>query len=96
MSDLLETFADTAQSSSAQAWFVGGERVGYGRLSRAIVAKQDAPLRIFLRREGDPARAVSFLPGLPDGSFSNRAATRSQSWRREINGSTRVARTAGM
>jgi hypothetical protein len=26
-------------------------------------------LRNFLRREGDPAQAVSFLPGFPDGSF---------------------------
>jgi pimeloyl-ACP methyl ester carboxylesterase len=29
----------------------------------------DAPLKIFLRREGDRAHAVTFLPGFPDGSF---------------------------
>src|ERR1700761_9459689 len=58
-----------SQSSSAQAWFAGGERVGYDPKARAIAAAGDAPLRIFLRREGDPARAVSFLPGFPDGSF---------------------------
>ena len=54
---------------SAQAWFAGGERVGYDPKARAIVAAQDAPLKIFLRREGDVAHAVSFLPGFPDGSF---------------------------
>ena len=53
---------------SAQAWFACGERVGYDRKDRAIVAAQEAPLKIFLRREGDLAHAVSFLPGYPDGS----------------------------
>jgi pimeloyl-ACP methyl ester carboxylesterase len=55
--------------SSAQAWFAGGERVGYDPKARAIVAAQDAPLKVFLRREGDVAQAISFLPGFPDGSF---------------------------
>src|SRR5258708_8755343 len=54
---------------SAQAWFAGGERVGYDPKARAIVAAQDAPLKIFLRWEGDLAHVVSFLPGFPDGSF---------------------------
>ena len=53
----------------AQAWFAGGERVGYDPKARAMVAAQGAPLRVFLRREGDVAHAVSFLPGYPDGSF---------------------------
>lgn len=53
----------------AQVWFAGGERVGYEPKTRAIVAAQGAPLRVFLRREGDVAHAVSFLPGYPDGSF---------------------------
>jgi pimeloyl-ACP methyl ester carboxylesterase len=53
----------------AQAWFAGGERVGYDPKARAIVAGEDAPLRIFLRREGDLVQAVSFLSGFPDGSF---------------------------
>src|SRR5215471_15159233 len=34
-----------------------------------MVATEDAPLRIFMRQEGIPAQAVSFLPGFPDGSF---------------------------
>jgi pimeloyl-ACP methyl ester carboxylesterase len=50
-------------------WFAGGERIGYDPNAHAIVAEQDAPLKIFLRREGDVAQAVSFLPGFPDGSF---------------------------
>lgn len=54
---------------SAAAWFGGGERVGYDPRAGALVSGADAPLRIFLRREGDPAHAVSFLPGFPDGSF---------------------------
>jgi pimeloyl-ACP methyl ester carboxylesterase len=52
-----------------QAWFAGGERVGYDPKARAMVATGDAPLKIFMRREGILAQAVSFLPGFPDGSF---------------------------
>jgi len=58
-----------AGTPSAQAWFAGGERVGYDPKARAIVAAQGAPLHVFLRREGDLPHAVSFLPGFPDGSF---------------------------
>jgi len=54
---------------SAQAWFAGGERVGYDPKARAIGRAQGAALNVFLRREGDLAHAVSFLPGFPDGSF---------------------------
>ena len=57
------------QTASAQAWYAGGERVGYDPKARAIVPAGDAPLKIFLSREGNPALAVSFLPGFPDGSF---------------------------
>jgi pimeloyl-ACP methyl ester carboxylesterase len=78
MSDLLETVAAavaySGQAQSADAWFAGGERVGYDPKAHTIfarkdVATEDAPLRVFLRQEGDPAHAVSFLPGFPDGSF---------------------------
>ena len=73
MSNLLETVAGmvaySGQTSSAEAWFAGGERIGYDPRARAIVAEEDAPHRIYVRREGDPAHAVSFLPGFPDGSF---------------------------
>ena len=54
---------------SAQAWFAGGQRVGYDPKAPAIGAAPGAPLNVFLRREGDLAHAVSFLPGFPDGSF---------------------------
>jgi pimeloyl-ACP methyl ester carboxylesterase len=67
---LITGAADGPQgSSSAQGWFAGGERVGYDPKARAIVRAQGAALNVFLRREGDLAYAVSFLPGFPDGSF---------------------------
>jgi pimeloyl-ACP methyl ester carboxylesterase len=69
VSAVADTLAYAAQTTSAQDWFAGGERVGYDPKARAIVAEQDAPLNVFLRREGDLAHAVSFLPGFPDGSF---------------------------
>src|SRR5215475_10515874 len=73
MLDLVSSVTDAPIGSdltpAAQAWFAGGERVGYNPKARAIVAAQDAPLKVFLRREGDVAHAISFLPGFPDGSF---------------------------
>ena len=56
-------------TSSHQDWFAGGERLGYDVNARAIVRAEGSPLSVFLRREGDLAHAVSFLPGFPDGSF---------------------------
>ena len=73
MLDLVSAVTDTAlyasPTPSAQAWFADGERIGYDPKARAIVAVQDPPLKIFLRRQGDVAHAISFLPGYPDGSF---------------------------
>jgi pimeloyl-ACP methyl ester carboxylesterase len=43
---------------SVDSWFAGGERVDY-----------KPSLKVFLRHEGDLSRAVSFMPGYPDGSF---------------------------
>src|SRR5215471_17685294 len=57
------------ERASAQAWFAGGEHIGYDPKARAIVPVNGAPLKIFLTREGDLAHAASFLPGFPDGSF---------------------------
>lgn len=59
----------TREIPSAQAWFAGGKRIGYDPNARAIVYTPGGALRVFLRREGDRAHAVSFLPGFPDGSF---------------------------
>src|SRR5258708_7861190 len=68
MSDLVGSVTDMADyagaTPSAEAWFAGGERVGYDTKARAIVAAQSAALNILLRREGDLAHAVCFLPGL--------------------------------
>jgi pimeloyl-ACP methyl ester carboxylesterase len=69
VSAVTDIAVDTGPTPSARAWFASGERVGYDPRARAIVAAQDTPLNIFLRREGDLAHAVSFLPGFPDGSF---------------------------
>jgi hypothetical protein len=38
---------------SARTWFAGGERVGYHPEARAIVVGRGAPLKVFLKREGD-------------------------------------------
>jgi pimeloyl-ACP methyl ester carboxylesterase len=65
----LASAPETVGTPSAQTWFAGGKRVGYDPEARAMVAGPGAPLRVFLRREGDPAHAVTFLPGYPDGSF---------------------------
>jgi pimeloyl-ACP methyl ester carboxylesterase len=54
-------------TASVEAWFARGERFGYDPKAATIV--ESAPLKVFLRREGDLAHAVSFLPGYPDGSF---------------------------
>ncbi len=66
---LTETAGKIGGTPSAQAWFAGGERVGYDPQGGAIVRAQSASFNVFLRREGDLAHAVSFLPGFPDGSL---------------------------
>lgn len=66
---ILTETAKAQEIPSAQAWFAAGERVGYDPKARAIVGAQSPPLSVFLKREGDLAHAVSFLPGFPDGSF---------------------------
>jgi pimeloyl-ACP methyl ester carboxylesterase len=71
MPDRFGAASDTAvyAGASAQAWFAGGEHVGYDPRAQAIVGAEGAPLKIFLRREGELAHAVTFMPGFPDGSF---------------------------
>ncbi len=59
----------TRNRTTAEAWFAGGERVGYDPVAGAVAAADDAPLRVFLRWEGVLAHAVTFLGGFPDGSF---------------------------
>ena len=53
---------------STQAWFAGGERVGYDPKARAMVATEDAPLRIFMRREGILNVYQSLLAKAKDGN----------------------------
>jgi pimeloyl-ACP methyl ester carboxylesterase len=72
MSDFAGAITDLVSHSGSapfsEAWFAGGERLAYDPEARGI-KERGAPLKIFLRREGDVAHAVSFLPGYPDGSF---------------------------
>jgi len=55
---LAGTIAYSSETSSAQAWFAGGERAGYDPKARVIVPAQGAPLNVFLRGEGDLARLL--------------------------------------
>lgn len=48
-------------------WYDGGDRVSYDPQARAV-RSGDQSLRVFVRREGAVAQAVTFLPGFPDGS----------------------------
>lgn len=57
------------QVPSSDAWYSGGERVTYDPHQGAFTSQEPAGLNVFVRREGDVAHAVSFLPGFPDGSF---------------------------
>ncbi len=59
--------ASDAARDELSAWYAGGERRPYDPPRRAMGAGERS-LRIFVRREGDAARAASFLPGFPDGS----------------------------
>lgn len=47
------------------SWYGNGERLSYD-LKPGATSGDD--LRVFIRREGDIAHAVTFLPGYPDGS----------------------------
>jgi pimeloyl-ACP methyl ester carboxylesterase len=73
MTSFVSAFSNAAvrvrSTPFADVWFAGGEHIAYDPKARVTVQAEDAPLRIFLRREGDPGHAVSFLPGFPDGSF---------------------------
>jgi pimeloyl-ACP methyl ester carboxylesterase len=67
--DIAITDRAVYRGPSGETWFAVGERVGYDPKARAIFPAQDAPLKIFLKREGEISDAVTFLPGYPDGSF---------------------------
>jgi pimeloyl-ACP methyl ester carboxylesterase len=73
MSALMASTTDSALKEpaypSAQAWFYGGEHLGYDPSARTVVSGPGAPRRVFLRREGNVDHTVTFLPGFPDGSF---------------------------
>jgi pimeloyl-ACP methyl ester carboxylesterase len=54
-----------AADDALAAWYDGGERFGY---DPTVGALSENGLGVFVRWEGDLSRAVSFLPGFPDGS----------------------------
>ena len=63
----LQSEPDRAVRDELNAWYDGGERLAYDPQSRALRSR-DRSLSVFVRREGDVAQAVTFLPGFPDGS----------------------------
>ena len=54
-----------APSDILAAWYNGGDRLAYDPKRRAL---SENALGVFIRWDGDLSRAVSFLPGFPDGS----------------------------
>jgi pimeloyl-ACP methyl ester carboxylesterase len=73
MTDITQTFPSTAgdwrQTLSADSWFARGTRVGYDPKARITLKSEDEPLKVFISQEGDVAKAMTFMPGFPDGSF---------------------------
>ena len=61
-SDLIRVVRD-----GLSAWYDGGDRLAYDPQARAL-RSGDRSLRVFVRREGNVARALTFLSGFPDGS----------------------------
>ena len=60
------TATDAAGRRDAlSAWYGTGERLPYDPAGRTMTGDG---LRVFVRRDGDLADAVTFLPGYPDGS----------------------------
>jgi pimeloyl-ACP methyl ester carboxylesterase len=49
------------------SWFASGQRLGYDPHTKTI--EPSAPLKVWVRVDGDPTHAVTFLPGYPDGSI---------------------------
>jgi pimeloyl-ACP methyl ester carboxylesterase len=54
-----------AAGDALAAWYGGGERFAYDPRLRAL---SENAIGVFVRWEGDLSRAVTFLPGFPDGS----------------------------
>lgn len=58
---------DEAKTPFTESWFASGRRLGYDPRSRTI--DPASPLKVWVRVDGDPTHAVTFLPGYPDGSI---------------------------
>lgn len=49
-----------------ESWFASGQRLAYDPHSRTIASASS--LNVWVRVDGDPTHAITFLPGYPDGS----------------------------
>ena len=58
---------DEGKTPFTESWFASGQRLGYDPRTRTIAPA--APLNVWVRVDGDPTHAVTFLPGYPDGSI---------------------------
>ena len=57
----------SAGTPLTEKWFASGQRVGYDPRTHTI--DPAAPLKVWVRVDGDVRNAVTFLPGYPDGSI---------------------------
>ena len=58
---------DQAKTPFTESWFASGQRLGFDPRTRSI--DPASPLKVWVRIDGDPTDAVTFLPGYPDGSI---------------------------
>jgi pimeloyl-ACP methyl ester carboxylesterase len=58
---------DQAKPPLTEPWLASGQRLGYDPGTRII--DPASPLKVWIRVDGDPTHAVTFLPGYPDGSI---------------------------
>jgi hypothetical protein len=58
---------DETETLFTESWFASGQRLGYNPRTRTI--DPASPLKVWVRIDGDPTHAITFLPGYPDGSI---------------------------
>ncbi|MGB6517239.1 MAG: alpha/beta hydrolase [Candidatus Cybelea sp.] len=58
---------DETETPFTESWFASGQRLGYDPRTRTI--DPASRLKVWVRIDGDPTHAVTFLPGYPDGSI---------------------------
>jgi pimeloyl-ACP methyl ester carboxylesterase len=58
---------DQAKTAFTESWFASGQRLRYDPSTRTI--DPAGALKVWVRVDGDPKHAVTFMPGYPDGSI---------------------------